>query len=275
MSIGYVYVLQNKTFGANVVKIGLTTRAPDVRAREIYVGASGVPVPFDIAVAYSVSDCVLAEKRAHKLLRVYRLNFRREFFRLSPATAASVVHQVCIQVNQELGSAAPERFDFPTPAFSVQRQHAPTKEEQYETDGRVAFKAAIDRFEESPVGTSTLSEEQIKRAEVLFALLTRLNPVARDKWFEGFTRDHNPERELRIWEHMAKAYLTLEHADEAPEKYREEAFTLLLKRTWSSSQEVLAETQLTHFSRATAKRLLDAYELRPKPVVVRRGKGAA
>src|SRR5687768_922792 len=102
MRSGYLYVLQNRAFGANVLKIGLTTRPPDVRAREIYAGSTGVPLPFQVAVAYSVADCARAEKLAHSRLKVYRLNKRREFFRLPLEVGAAVAHEVCSQVNGEL-----------------------------------------------------------------------------------------------------------------------------------------------------------------------------
>ncbi|MGF1926358.1 MAG: GIY-YIG nuclease family protein, partial [Bacteroidia bacterium] len=136
MTAGYLYVLENKSFGANVVKIGLTTRTPDFRAREIYAGATGVPLPFDIAMAYSVVDCHRAEKIAHARLRVYRLNKRREFFRLPLAIAVAVAHEACKQVNAE--STAPEPTSF---AFAARRPPCsptphPLSDETDEGDGR-------------------------------------------------------------------------------------------------------------------------------------------
>ena len=271
MSAGYLYVLQNKAFGANVVKIGLTTRTPDVRAREIYAGASGVPLPFDIAVAYSVADCSKAEKLAHRRLKTYRLSNRREFFRLSPSVASSVVHAVCAEVNNEMGAQTPLQFGFPSLSSAAKIVDTVLNTDSDGSDGRAVIQLEIARLRESPAGTSLLTEEQFDRAHILYEVLTKVNPVARGRWLEGFTRDDPPERELRIWEHIAKAYLTLDHADEAPNGYRSEAFELLLKRTWSSTPEALSSTTLKYFSRASAKRLLDAYELKPKPLLIAQG----
>lgn len=80
MNPGYVYALQNRSFGNNIIKIGMTTREPDVRAKEIYSGASGVPEPFDIAFACKVANCELAENRIHRRFKAYRINNNREFF---------------------------------------------------------------------------------------------------------------------------------------------------------------------------------------------------
>lgn len=95
MASGFLYVLQNKAFGANVLKIGLSTREPNIRAREIYRGSTGVPLPFDIAEAFSVADCKRAESLAHRRLRTYRLNLRREFFRVPLEIGTSVAFESC------------------------------------------------------------------------------------------------------------------------------------------------------------------------------------
>lgn len=268
MSAGYIYVLQNKAFGANVIKIGLTKRNPDTRARELYSGATGVPLPFDVAFAYSVVDCAVAEKSIHYNLRAFRLNNRREFFRMSVSVGASVAYRICREVNKERGAAEPERIFFPSMAKVIRSLTASNEEEVYEY--RPVYQVQVELLRKSPPGTSILTVDQEARADILCNLLTKLNPVARDKWLEGFTRDEHPERELKVWEAVAKAYLTLEHADDAPEEFRSEAFALLLERTWSPTAAVLAEKKFKYFSPANAKRLLDAYELRPKPLAIRK-----
>ncbi|WP_454726294.1 MULTISPECIES: GIY-YIG nuclease family protein [Cupriavidus] len=279
MSTGYIYVLQNKAYGANVIKIGLTSRTPDLRAREIYAGATGVPLPFDVASAYSVADCKRAEKLVHRLLKAYRLNNRREFFRVTPSVAVTVVRDTCDLVNTESGVPPPSEFEFP-PLHRVARNlHAAARADDDTTEFANALCLKVDQLKDSPVGSSSLTEEQTNRARVLYHILKKLYPVACNKWLEGFTRDKTPERDLNVWEHIAKAYLTLDHADEAPDGYRLEAFELLLQRSWSPTLTVISDAKLRYFSKETAKRLLDAYELKPKPIVVstspnRRGRAA-
>lgn len=110
MTPGYIYVLQNELFGPYVVKIGLTTLEPDLRALQLYSGSSGVPTPFDIFTAYSVGDCKLAEKTIHKRLKAFRINGRREFFRSAPSVAASLAYETCAEINNRLGLTPPEPF---------------------------------------------------------------------------------------------------------------------------------------------------------------------
>lgn len=273
MHPGYIYVLQNRAYGAHVVKIGLTTREPSTRAREIYSGATGVPMPFDIAVAYSVADCNLAEKRVHRRLTAYRLNRRREFFRLSPSVAASTAYEVCAQVNLEQGTSPPKPFVFSAPPTYPKTVDEVTEPHRAEADESVAL---VDPrgLRESPVGTSTLTEEQFERAKTVNRILAKVNPVAHKAWIEGFTRDWHPEREIQIWEHIAKAYLSLDQIEVALGDVKAEAFGLLLSRSMRSTEKVLEEAELRNFTRKGAKRLLDAYELRPKPIVTAGAKSA-
>lgn len=269
MNRGYVYVLQNQAYGAYVVKIGLTRRSPDVRAREIYAAATGVPLPFNVAVAFSVADCARAEKNAHRRLRAYRLNNRREFFRTSPSIAATIVLEECATVNADLGEAAPEEFGFPalfnSPEDNVTQHSARTSQDV------VVERIDIGKIRKSPVGTSTLTIEQLDRARTVTMLLEKIHPTSVQAWQEGFSRDMNPESELRIWEEITKAYLSVEQVDFSTPGQRREAFVLLLARSLQSKQEVLANHSCEHLGAVAANRLLKLYTLKPKPILVVRG----
>lgn len=78
---GIVYVVRSESHGNDVFKVGLTRRSAEERARELS-RATGVPLPFDVLVAWEVGDCAAIERAAHERLDEYRLNERREFFRV-------------------------------------------------------------------------------------------------------------------------------------------------------------------------------------------------
>lgn len=266
MTPGYIYILLNKAYGPYVVKIGLTTRQPNVRAREIS-GSTGVPIPFDIAVAYTVGDCKLAEKRIHKRLRAYRLNGRREFFRISPEVAAEVAQETCASLNNELGLSPPEELTFPQSDEFPRFPGAVHAEKADPSDPRLVQWFSPGSLRQNPVGTCTLSEEQFDRAKILHMNLRKATGIEDTEWMESFTRDVEPERELKIWENIAVAYLTVDGIDVAPEGFKKEAYRLLLQRSWSSTDQVLASATLEHLSLVVARKLLDRYLLRPKPLL--------
>lgn len=89
---GYVYVLANPSYRRNVVKIGMTTRDPEERARELSQ-STGVPQPFVVAFKARVPDCREAERRIHDQLMENRVNSSREFFEIDVQKAVSVVKQ--------------------------------------------------------------------------------------------------------------------------------------------------------------------------------------
>jgi hypothetical protein len=274
MAAGYIYVLQNPAYGRYAIKIGLTTRLPDVRARELYSGASGVPLEFSVASAYSVGDCKVAERQIHKRLKAFRMNNRREFFRSSPAVASAIVYETCCWVNTGLGLPPPAVFRFPErPSPKSPSKVACKKLEEHELP-EVQEITWIDprKLRDSPLGTSTLSPEQVDRAGIICMQMAQVFPEGKEKWHESFSRDSNPESEIRIWEHITKAYLTVEEVEFASEALKFEAFGLLLMRSMSTTSDVLERMSLKHFSPKSAKRLLQAYELKPKPLRVIWGK---
>ncbi|MEH2448403.1 MAG: GIY-YIG nuclease family protein [Nostoc sp.] len=223
MNPGYIYALQNRSFGSNIIKIGMTTREPDVRAKEIYRGASGVPEPFEIAFACKVADCEVAEKKIHRRFNAYRINKTREFFIIPIEIAKKVIISVCQEVNKLVSS---------------------------------------------PLGTSLLSDEQKARVEIIAEIFANILRDTSDAWIMDFSRDHNPETEIYIWEHIATAFLKIGQVKFLSEEQKEEAFGILLMRSMRSASKVLEEFKLKTFSRKAAKEILRGYKLDPKPLKV-------
>lgn len=269
MALGYIYALQNELYGSHLIKIGLTTREPNVRAREIYTGATGVPIKFDIAVAYAVGDCQRAEKIIHKRLKAYRINNRREFFRVSPSVAAAVILETCANINKELGLGTPEKYQIELATNNPQFSQDSVCDGENVKSYSIGW-AELSSLKQSPIGTSRLSEEQMDRVNILKMMLDKIFPQSNKDWQEGFTRDHNPEREIRIWECMAKSLMAIDEVAFASKEVKAEAFALLLVRSGSSTENTLKSLTLKHFSRESAKKLLDSYELKPKPIRVSR-----
>ncbi|MBR0167749.1 MAG: GIY-YIG nuclease family protein, partial [Synergistaceae bacterium] len=83
---GYVYIISNEgSFGQNIYKIGMTRRLePLDRVREL--SSASVPFAFDVHALIWSDDAPALENMLHKkfaLSQVNKVNFRKEFFRLS------------------------------------------------------------------------------------------------------------------------------------------------------------------------------------------------
>ena len=84
-----VYVLTNPAM-PGIVKIGATTRDdPEIRMNELYT--TGVPLPFDCAVAIELDESEGLEKALHSAFGPYRLNPSREFFEIDPYQAEAIL----------------------------------------------------------------------------------------------------------------------------------------------------------------------------------------
>jgi len=95
---GNVYVISNiGAMGGDVYKIGMTRRLdPLDRVKEL--GDASVPFPFDVHMMISSSNAPALEATLHREFnkrRVNRVNFRKEFFRVSIDEIATVVEREC------------------------------------------------------------------------------------------------------------------------------------------------------------------------------------
>ncbi|WP_445628314.1 GIY-YIG nuclease family protein [Nostoc sp. DSM 114167] len=261
MSPGYIYTLQNRSFGSNIIKIGMTTREPEVRAKEIYPGASGVPEPFEIAFACKVADCEVAEKKIHRRFNAYRSNKAREFFIIPVEIAKKVIISVCQEVNK--------LFSYYTDELIVIENQMTYSLDDCADDPPEVVMLSVTSLVPSPTGTSLLSDDQKARVEIIAEIFANIFRDTSDAWIMDFSRDHNPETEIYIWEHIATAFLKIEQVKFLSEEQKKEAFALLLMRSMTSANKVLEQFKLKTFSRKTAKEILREYKVNPRPLVVR------
>jgi hypothetical protein len=86
---GEVYILHNCGLREGLLKIGLTTRTAEIRAKELTT--TGVPQNFLVLFSQHVSNVDAVEDRLHARFAEYRYNDSREFFFISPTRAISAL----------------------------------------------------------------------------------------------------------------------------------------------------------------------------------------
>jgi hypothetical protein len=85
---GFIYILINPSL-KNLLKIGMTTRSPEERAKEL--STTGIPTPFFVAFSEEVSDCQIIEKEIHLQLENFRYSKNREFFEIPLTQAIKII----------------------------------------------------------------------------------------------------------------------------------------------------------------------------------------
>lgn len=108
MSKGYIYILINPSLQKNFLKIGRTTRTPDLRAEELSEG-TGMPSEYVVVYERWVSNCEMVEALIHDKLKNCRITSirpdrNREFFRLPVKEAIKIVDEIIEKVELEAPS---------------------------------------------------------------------------------------------------------------------------------------------------------------------------
>lgn len=269
MEFEYIYALQNKSLGAYHLKIGKTTRKPILRAKELYHGASGVPEPFDIALACQVTNCTEAEKKIHERLKAYRINKDREFFIIPIEIAKKVIVSVCQQINQSSNYFVENPVVFDSRELGELEQFL-DDDKPDDLHGANRFTALVNLHDltPSPPGTSSLNKEQKQRVEVISAIFSNVRLITTEDWLTEFSCDMHPEREISVWENIAKAFLKIDQVKYLSDDQKKEAFSLLLMRSMTSASKVLERCKLSTLSKRAAKEILRGYEAKPIPIVI-------
>lgn len=91
---GFIYVMRCPGHSPDVYKIGLTQNTAEVRASQLS-GTTSSPLPFGVLASWLVTDCAAVESAIHKELDAYRINPRREFFRIPLTRIISTSQRIC------------------------------------------------------------------------------------------------------------------------------------------------------------------------------------
>ena len=83
-TVGYIYAMSNHSM-PGLLKVGMTTRNPEVRLLEANSPNTWIPTNFNLELAKKVNNPKQKEKTLHVLLEKFteRTNSSREFFRVS------------------------------------------------------------------------------------------------------------------------------------------------------------------------------------------------
>ena len=109
---GFVYVISNiGSFGDKVFKVGMTRRLePMLRIHEL--SGAAVPFPYDVHMMISSEDAPALENALHKdfhRMRLNKVNFRKEFFRIDLDTIRQLVEKYHGKVDY---TAEPEALEY-------------------------------------------------------------------------------------------------------------------------------------------------------------------
>lgn len=94
---GYIYILTNKSFKDNCIKIGYSV---DVERRVRDLSGSGLPYDYEIYCTYEIPASQKADKSLHRLIQMLNPSLRitpnREFFDITPEVAYKMFEEMAV-----------------------------------------------------------------------------------------------------------------------------------------------------------------------------------
>lgn len=95
--VGYIYILTNKSFKDNCIKIGYSV---DVERRVKDLSGSGLPYDYEIYCTYEIPASQKADKSLHRLIQMLNPSLRitpnREFFDIAPEVAYKMFEEMAV-----------------------------------------------------------------------------------------------------------------------------------------------------------------------------------
>lgn len=138
---------------------------------------------------------------------------------------------------------------------------SPTDFELATQDSQTGIVRWVDPKEihQGPVQRDSLTDEQTERIKVLQQTFFEIDGQTIDQWIDSFKRDLNPDKELAIWEQMAKAYTAYCLSHELSLDEKKEVYKIVLLRSMASAEDVLERIELTLISESEAKNIMSAF----------------
>jgi hypothetical protein len=128
--------------------------------------------------------------------------------------------------------------------------------------------ARPDELKPGPIGPA-LTADQERRVRSLQALFADVDHHPPEKWIEDFRRDQHPDREIAIYEDMAKAYQAFVNGRTLTQDEKDDAYGLVLQRSMMKDEAVLQNTKLKALSMEEAREVLKGYPGEPAPILVK------
>ena len=112
------------------------------------------------------------------------------------------------------------------------------------------------------------------RVRKITAALGEVDHSPLEKWVDDFKRDVNPDREIEVWESIARAYTAYTDGKGLTQPVKEDVFQVLLLRSMMSAEEVVGRAKLKALTEKQAHDVMALYDRPAKPVTVVKEAGA-
>ena len=110
-----------------------------------------------------------------------------------------------------------------------------------------------------PIQHEQLSDEQLRRITHLHEILAEVDPSSLETWTDNFKRDMDPDKEIAVWERIAKAYTNYISQRKLSLEAKRDVLQTLLVASMSSDEEGFKSLKLKVLSQDEARAIIKAF----------------
>jgi len=125
-----------------------------------------------------------------------------------------------------------------------------------------------EKLKPGPVRHETLTPQQIERLRKLQAALAEVDDSPLEKWIDDFRHDADPDREIAVFEAIAQGYQAFCSSRFRTVAQKQDVFGLLLERSGTTEEDVLAHRKLKVLTPEEAREALSYYKKAATPIQV-------
>jgi hypothetical protein len=114
-------------------------------------------------------------------------------------------------------------------------------------------------LQRGPIRRDALTEEQMARIRAVRATFVDVDGQTLEQWVDNFKRDADPDKELQIFERMAKAYSAFCSGRKLALSAKQDVYRVVLLRSMASEQDVLERLELRELTRDDAIAIMKGY----------------
>lgn len=111
-----------------------------------------------------------------------------------------------------------------------------------------------------PIVHEDLGEARMERIRELQAIFAEVHPQSVEQWADGFRRDWDPDRELAVWDFIARGYQAYCASRPLSLLEKRDVYALVLYRSMCPSLETLQRVKLSALTFQEAGDVLRCYE---------------
>lgn len=104
------------------------------------------------------------------------------------------------------------------------------------------------------------------RIRALQATFVEVDGQTVEQWVDNFKRDADPDKELWVWQRMAKVYRAYCDGRKLLPEAKKDVYRVVLFRSMASEQEVLERAKLKELSREDAIAIMKGYNASTPPL---------